>query len=30
MSLDRLGAAHEGDVVITTVRCKHCGKEKVR
>jgi hypothetical protein len=30
MSLERLGAAREGDVVITTVRCTRCGKQKIR
>ena len=30
ISLDRLEAPRAGDVVIETVRCTRCGKEKIR
>jgi len=30
LSLDRFGTPRAGDSVIVTVRCKRCGKEKIR
>jgi hypothetical protein len=30
ISLERLDAPRAGDVVIETVRCKRCGRQKIR
>jgi hypothetical protein len=30
ISLDRLAPPQAGDIVIETVRCRRCGKEKIR